>query len=58
MGKRTVCIKVEFEQEFFFDVPEDWDEDQEIEDLVETLSDRSNNYWWDADFVVSEVNIT
>jgi hypothetical protein len=55
--KRTVCIKVKFEEEFFFDVPEDWDEEEEIEILIETLSDRSNRTWDDADFMVTEVNL-
>ena len=54
---KAVTINVEFKTSFDFEYDDDvelTDEliDQEINDLIETLSDRTNRYWDDAEFDV------
>lgn len=54
---KRITIEVKFNTSFDFEYEDDveiTDElmDQEVDDLIETLSDRTNRYWNDADYIV------
>lgn len=54
-------VKVSFETNFDYDFETQddidyWDDQETIDRIIETLSDRTNNYWNDADFEIFEVD--
>ena len=59
---RYIQIKVKFETSFTYEIEdgeytdEDDMDEMLIEDTIETLADRSNRYWNDADFDVIELD--
>lgn len=59
---RYVTVKVKFETSFTYEVEDDmYDTEEEmdeglIDDTIETLSDRSNRYWNDAEFELIELD--
>lgn len=61
---KYIQVKVQFEQTFTYEFEDDefvgsWvDEPTEqgmIDDTIDTLADRSNRYWNDADYTLTEI---
>ena len=58
---KTMRVRVSFEVDFDYDFEDqkaidEWDDQAAIDGILETLADRTNNYWNDADIEVYEID--
>lgn len=58
---KTMRVRVSFEVDFDYDFEDQeaidkWDDQAAIDGIFETLADRTNNYWNDAEVEVYEID--